>query len=101
MVHPSEPCLFHKQGAYIGAPVSKRGVDEGGEDKMRRGEKKEDISSGQASNILILSLLVDSHLQLSKLKLLITGLIQTETVYSPFLFCSLWSKLFQSQSDEG
>lgn len=50
MVHPSEPCLFHKQGAYIGAPVSKRGVDEGGEDKMRRGEKKEDISSGQASN---------------------------------------------------
>ena len=78
MVHPSEPCLFHKQGAYIGAPVSKRGVDEGGEER-----RKKIFLQGR---LLILSLLVDSHLQLSKLKLLITGLIQTETVYSPFLF---------------
>ena len=36
MVHPSEPYPFHKQGAYMGAPVSKRGVDE----EKRREEKR-------------------------------------------------------------
>ena len=65
----------------MGAPVSKRGVDE----EKRREEKRKKRIFLQG-RLLILSLLVDSHLQLSKLKLLITGLIQTETVYSPFLF---------------
>ena len=65
----------------MGAPVSKRGVDE----EKRREEKRKKRIFLQG-RLLILSLLVDSHLQLSKLKLLITGLIQTVSVYSPFLF---------------
>ena len=40
MVHPSEPYPFHKQGAYMGAPVSKRGVDEWEEEDKRKASEE-------------------------------------------------------------
>ena len=57
MVHPSEPYPFHKQGAYMGAPVSKRGVDE----EKRREEKRKKRIFLQG-RLLISSRLVDSNL---------------------------------------
>ena len=57
MVHPSEPYPFHKQGAYMGAPVSKRGVDE--EKRREEKGKKRIFLQGR---LLISSILVDSNL---------------------------------------